>query len=477
MVALLIGLSFIAGFTGGLPGLAVVTLVAGVAIAVRRAWVLATFVICVAGLGLWRSPGPLPTVESGLVNGTRSSTGEVISHPLQTSSGTRFRLRVQGDQPYNICVIATGSVLPQKGEVILLRGEESALRDLPENVASALYSQRCAVSLTADQITVVSRPSRGRLLLNDFRRNISSTNQQIAPGDTGALMTGLVTGDDSGLSFNAAQAFRQTGTTHITAVSGSNFAVLVAIAVSIAGTTGARRRADWIGATAALIWFYAILVDLSPSAVRAAIMATLALGAMYFGRRADFLTLLVLCAVLQLAARPDDWHTLSFRLSFAATLGLVLVFSTKPDSRERVVLASVKIAFAAFLATTPILVSSFGLISLSTVPTNVLIAPLVVIAFPMTLIANAAGVVYQPAAIVLGLPGSWAAAAIIRIVRSMDSWLPGSVGLGSTSPVQIAVVAAVCWSIVLAMSYDARLLIIRFVHTVKQGVSLDRRGW
>ncbi len=476
MLALLIGLSFMAGFAGGLLGLAFVALVAVVSISLRRAWVLAAFVICVAGLGFWRSPGPLPSVETGWAEGASSPTGEVISHPLQTSSGTRFRLRVQGDQSYDICAIATGSVLPQKGEMILLQGEQTALRDLPENVASALDTQRCAVSMTADRVSVVGRPSRGRLILNNLRRNISSTNQQIAPGDTGALMTGLVTGDDSGLSFETAQAFRQTGTTHITAVSGSNFAVLVAIAVSIAGTTGARRRADWIGATAAFIWFYAVLVDLSPSAVRAAIMATLALGALYFGRRADFLTLLVLCGVIQLTVRPEDWHTLSFRLSFAATLGLVLVFSARPESHESVVVASVKVAFAAFLATTPILVATFGLVSLVTVPTNVLIAPFVLIAFPLTLLANAVGVVFQPAATVLGLPGSWAAAAIIQIVRAMHFWMPGSVSLGSPNTAQIAVVAVVCWSIVLAMSYDARLVITRTVSIVKQVLLLNLRG-
>ena len=140
-------------------------------------------------------------------------------------------------------------------------------------------------------------------------------------------MTGLLIGDDSALTYESQEAFLVTGTTHITAVSGANFAILVTLASMLAGTAGVRRKWSWILVVAAAIWTYAILVGLPPSAVRAALMASLALLAARFGRIPDFLTLLMVSVMAQLFARPDDLHTLSFQLSVCATLALILVFS------------------------------------------------------------------------------------------------------------------------------------------------------
>src|SRR3712207_7452256 len=48
-----------------------------------------------------------------------------------------------------------------------------------------------------------------------------------------ALLAGLVTGDDAALSPARQESFLETGTTHLTAVSGSNLAILLVIAASL----------------------------------------------------------------------------------------------------------------------------------------------------------------------------------------------------------------------------------------------------
>ena len=92
----------------------------------------------------------------------------------------------------------------------------------------------------------------------------------VVPGDKGALLSGLVTGRDDALSDERKEAFRNTGTSHITAISGSNLALLVTIATLSGRFLGLRRRRSWqIGLIVAL-WGYALLTGFNLPVGRAA---------------------------------------------------------------------------------------------------------------------------------------------------------------------------------------------------------------
>ena len=107
--------------------------------------------------------------------------------------------------------------------------------------------------------------------------------EQLYPQPESALMAGILLGDDSGLPEDAQQAFRDTGTAHIVAISGFNIAILAGLIVLLLGkilprATAALGAVIWIGA-------YTLLVGGSPPVVRAAIMGAVGLFGGLIGRR------------------------------------------------------------------------------------------------------------------------------------------------------------------------------------------------
>jgi competence protein ComEC len=74
----------------------------------------------------------------------------------------------------------------------------------------------------------------------------------------------------------------------------------------------------------AAIALYAVLVGAEPPVVRAAIMGGLTTLALIVGRQNDGLTSLLLTASLMAAWQPMILWDVSFQVSFAAMLGLIL---------------------------------------------------------------------------------------------------------------------------------------------------------
>jgi competence protein ComEC len=286
--------------------------------------------------------------------------------------------------------------------------------------------------------------------------------QAAVPGDTGALLAGLVTGDDGALSDNRHRAFIATGTTHITAVSGSNIALVVVLAVPFGGAAGLNRKFAWQVVTILSVWVYDLLVGLQPPAFRAALVAGAAILAVRFGRRADIVTLIVLAAGVELLVRPVDYWTLSFRLSFASSLALSLVLRGASFEGVRGYARSAFLATAsAQLAATPLLISSVGNLSPLSLPTNLLIAPFVAIAFPLAALAAVIGSVSTAAGAIVAAPAGVSALVVIRIVDLFGGPVgfnpaQGAVGLGDN-----LLVAGISYAAIAAMSADCRCVVSR----------------
>ena len=118
------------------------------------------------------------------------------------------------------------------------------------------------------------------------------------------------------------EAFKDTGTSHIIAISGFNITILAALFAMIFGRVLGR----WRGALAALvaIAIYTLLVGADAAVVRAAIMGGLTLFAAQIGRRQDGFNTLAFVAALMALFNPYILWDVGFQLSFAATLGLLL---------------------------------------------------------------------------------------------------------------------------------------------------------
>lgn len=137
-----------------------------------------------------------------------------------------------------------------------------------------------------------------------------------------SLLAGILLGMEQGISPEIQQAFNQTGTTHIIAISGFNITIIAGLFISLFGRwLGARRGAIAAGIA---IGIYTLLVGADAAVVRAAIMGSISLLACLIGRQTYAFSALSAASIVMTTINPLVLWDVGFQLSFAATLGLIL---------------------------------------------------------------------------------------------------------------------------------------------------------
>jgi len=228
---------------------------------------------------------------------------------------------------------------------------------------------------------------------------------QVLPGDARGLLPGLTLGDTRNVPDSLTTAMKATGLTHLTAVSGGNLAVTIAIVLFLARALRASRRLQ-VSAALLVLGAFVLLVHAEPSVLRAAVMATVALIGFWLGRpRAAIAGLFGSLALLLLI---DPWLAVSwgFALSAAATAGLLLLGAVLTRWLVRwlphALAATIAVAIAAQVTTGPLIAALAGGVPLASVPANVLAVPF---AGPATAFGLAAAVL-APIASWIALPAT-----------------------------------------------------------------------
>jgi competence protein ComEC len=301
-------------------------------------------------------------------------------------------------------------------------------------------------------------------LLDALREHFATTTRNALPEPHASLVAGIVFGARVGLPPELKAAMSATGTTHLTAVSGANVAMVAGAATLLAGRFLGRLPAALVAIV--VVWLYTVLVGAPPSALRAAWMATVVLLARGVGRQADALGGLVLAVALLLAWTPGLAADLGFQLSVAATAGLILLSPGIERGLGRLtwlprgVRGEVAVAVAAQIATLPILVGAFQRVSLVSLPANLLAAPLI----PPLMALGAALATLGPVPGIDLLLG-WACWLFANGLLGVIEWvasLPGAQVAVGRAPDWLPWIwygALACW--VAAGSADARALGLR----------------
>jgi ComEC/Rec2-related protein len=148
------------------------------------------------------------------------------------------------------------------------------------------------------------------------------------------IFLGLLIGD-SAIYFpqELKDTFRIAGLTHLLVVSGSQVSLLFLL-VSLLFLRVEHPLSFWgrslnflkYSAIFGVILSYAVLTGYEPSVRRAFVVIVLVLLAHYFYYEADGLNLLGQAGLILLAMHPLEAYSVSFQLTFSATLGLILAF-------------------------------------------------------------------------------------------------------------------------------------------------------
>ncbi|GIW09458.1 MAG: hypothetical protein KatS3mg061_0515 [Dehalococcoidia bacterium] len=248
--------------------------------------------------------------------------------------------------------------------------------------------------------------------------------QAMLPAVPAAIATGLLVGGSEGLPPALRTAFARTGTAHLLAASGYNMALVAGAALGVATPLLGRRRAILCALLA--IALYAGVTGGTPSVLRAAVMAALSLLGIWFGRQRDAATVLVVAVAGLLFLTPTLVDDVGFQLSVTATAGLLGLagrfgkllarlprFGAPGLALLREPLAT---TLAATLATLPITVTTFGTLSVVTLPANLLATPLVAPAMAASFFALVVGTVVPPLAPLVAFPAWLFCAGLAELV-------------------------------------------------------------
>lgn len=213
-------------------------------------------------------------------------------------------------------------------------------------------------------------------LTGGIKERVESSFRASLPPISSALMMGIVFGGKQGMPTDFVDKLQTTGVMHVVAASGMNVTLLAGFLLSLLTRLTSRKKAI-IFTMVALVW-YAFLAGMEPSIVRASVMALFAFSAVLLGRQQQGLWILLLTACVMLLIAPSLLIDVGFQLSFAATLGIILL---KPlmskKAKDQSILSLFKddltSTLAAQITTLPLLLIYFQSIGLLSVIINLLI--------------------------------------------------------------------------------------------------------
>lgn len=328
-----------------------------------------------------------------------------------------------------VLVTAPRDLLPNVGD----RVSVACSLEAPEPFDGFAYDQYLAIR----GVYATCRVSDPLLLLTPgVSRSVSTTLTRtrmvfiraiarVFPEPQATLLAGLLVGD---AQFSDAwrDRFLATGTSHIVAASGFNVSIVVLVGFTVLTFLGMRRQhAFWVLALA--IVSYVVLAGCSPAVVRAGVMGGLVLLARKLGRKTTMRNVVLLAVAAMLTIEPRlALYDVGFQLSVVSTAALIWVGPRLAEKMQwvprtfelREVLAS---TLAATLCTLPLVVLSFGSVSLVGPLVNLLVLPFVPFAMGFGALGMAVAPFSDIVARVVSLPAWGLLSTILGIIRATAS--------------------------------------------------------
>lgn len=165
-----------------------------------------------------------------------------------------------------------------------------------------------------------------------MRAAVGERIRGVIGGDTGALAAALVTAEERAIGRDTVEMLRQAGLAHVLAISGLNMVLaagtfLIGARTVLSAVPGLAQRVaiKKIAAAGALtmVFLYILISGGAVSAVRAWIMISIMLVAVFFDRMSISLRNIALAAIVIIVITPSAVAGPGFQMSFAATLALV----------------------------------------------------------------------------------------------------------------------------------------------------------
>lgn len=243
--------------------------------------------------------------------------------------------------------------------------------------------------MAAEEVRVIGGPTSPLFRLGNAIRS-RVVGQLTGRGSSGALISGFLIGDVSGLHRADVEALRRSGLSHFVAVSGSNVALFLGALWLASGPIGwGPRRRALLGLVGLVV--FVVVTRWEPSVVRASVMAAMVLGGRLGGLWVPPWAALGGAAAVLLLIAGDLATNVGFQLSVLATAGVLTTVGLWRERKPRWLWAGLAATIGAQAAVAPLLIWHFGSIPVVAPLANLVAAPVVAAATMVGMVAVATG--------------------------------------------------------------------------------------
>jgi competence protein ComEC len=344
---------------------------------------------CLLVVGLAGGSGALQHVQTPRL-GVYQGAAKVMEDPQWRSGAVQCVLSLEGQRFIVYAYGLEGRRLNgrQVGEVV----EVSALRQRLDPGKQSRYRSRHIVGV-ATLIGVSETAGAGAPLYRSANRlrGVLQRSTRFMPYEEASLYMGLLIGDDREQTKEMIAAFRGSGLSHLTAVSGQNVAFLLAVAAPLLVRVKSRWR---LIATMFLLGWFVVLTRAEPSVVRATTMAALSAYGIARGRDVPPMRIMAIALGALLLIDPLIAWSVGFWMSSFATAGLIMLtpiianFLPGPPWLSGVLSTTL----GAQLGVMPITLFVFGSAPIVAIATNLLAVPIagavMLVGLPMGLVVG-----------------------------------------------------------------------------------------
>lgn len=252
-----------------------------------------------------------------------------------------------------------------------------------------------------------------------IRQSVKNVINTAFPADSAAFAAALLIGDTTGLDYETDTAFKLSGISHIVAVSGFHITVLFSMVNFLMGKR--RYLAGAVGIPVLVL--FAAVAGFSASIVRACLMHSLMIVALLLDRDYDPPTALAFAVLVMLVANPRSVTNVGFQLSVGCMVGILLfaepIRAWLMDDRRfghirkkwrkypAALATSVGMTVGATIVVTPLCAYYFGLVSLVSIITNLLVTWVISYIFYGVMIAYLCGCVWLPIGSIIAWFVAW----------------------------------------------------------------------
>jgi competence protein ComEC len=272
-----------------------------------------------------------------------------------------------------------GRKVDKNGGLFLIKGRMDTTALLNPGFMFYLKNLEVGYILFPEEVKFIGEKNG---FLSMIRNNIRKKLQLISVNERRfAFYRAIILGERRGISRKHMDFFKKTGTIHILAISGLHVGLIFLIFyITLRFLRFSKRNSSLLSFLS--LYFYLFMVGLKPSLLRAVLFVSSFIISSTLQRKRNYYNCLGFAGLISLLINPKWIFDVGFQLSYLATFGIIGVLPLlrrieKSGFYIKFIIIPLLVSISAQVFTLPLVAYRFGIISLVSPITNLILTPLI----------------------------------------------------------------------------------------------------